>query len=241
MAERKKREKKTAEAPAKAPPRTRRKTPEAPAETPAPRPRARKTAAPAEASAKKPPRARRAPAVPAEAPAEAPAPLPEAPAAFRAPPPADWPPLPAVTGQDHLVAVPIDARDVLLYWELTAEGLNRARAGLAEAERPSELILRLYVLGPGGETDVRDAAVGAWLGRRRFSFDRAGLRLTAAVGFRAGDGFVGVARSNPVQLPQPGPGGEPPRFVDAAGARQPAPADVDGEALRRLSAAEVVR
>ncbi len=223
MAERKKREKKIAEAPvAPAKPRARRKPAEAPA-------------APAK------PRARRKPA---EAPAplpEAPAPLPEAPAAWRTPAPADWPALPVVTGHDHIVAVPIDARSALLYWELTSEGLTRARASLGGAEHGVELILRLYLIGRGDETEIRDAPVGVWLGHRRISFDHDGLRLTAAVGFRAGDGFVGVARSNPVQLPHAGPGSDPVRFVDASGARHPVPAGVETEALRRLSAAELFR
>jgi hypothetical protein len=217
--------------------------PKAQAATAAAPKKAREPAAPkAQAAAAAAPKKARKPAVAETAKEAAPveAPLPEAPPAFRTPAPAVPPPLPTVTGVDHVAAVPLDPQHLFLYWELTTGGLARARAGLPDVELASRLILRLYVFGDGDGVapEIRDEPVDDWLGRRRLRLERPGLRVAAAVGFRAGEVFVGVARSAPVHLPHPAPGTDAVRFVDLSGGRPtpaPTPVGVDGAVLRHRS------
>lgn len=161
---------------------------------------------------------------------EAPTPLPEVPAAFRTPDVDAPPALPVAAGRETAVAMVAGPGEVFAWWELTADGVARARAALDDPTAKARLVLRVYVFGAedeAGEAPVtRDEEIDEWLGRRHLRVDRPGAAAVVAVGLRSGEAFVGVARSLPVHLPRSGPGAEPPRFVDLSGGR-PVPAGAE--------------
>ncbi len=128
-------------------------------------------------------------------------------------------------GENRIVALPLDPRSAFIYWELTAAAVGRARAALASND--AALCLRIFLLGDApGEQEVRDFAVDEWIGRFDVTLDKPVARLLAAIGFRSGEAFAHIARSQAVPMPRDSAGNEPVRFryviaFDDAGHRLP--------------------
>ena len=133
---------------------------------------------------------------------------------------ASYEPLPAAWGRDEVRVLPKDPSRALVLWELTPEGVGRAREALGAGAPGSQLVLRHTGTGSGR----RDVALTDWLGRAHLSGLEPGTRLLAVVGFLTEDGtFAAVARTGPVQLPRDGPGTGEVRGVRSAAPEAPGP------------------
>lgn len=101
-----------------------------------------------------------------------------------------------------------DPQSAFIYWELTPEGHGKAQGRLSQAT--PQLVLRLYTLNDKSSEPhtVRDVIITDWIGRHIAEFDRPGLQIFAAIGLRADDGFVHIARSQIIEFPRRSPGGE---------------------------------
>ncbi len=143
------------------------------------------------------------------------APAAEPPAPPPLPPLEPLPPLPDAFGEDRLVLLARDPESAFLYWEITPDGVSRARAALGASAARAGLILRLYIGDPATDDGVEivDRTVQDWVGRYTIHFDRPGQRATASIGFLAEGVFVHVTQSTPVRLPRRTPGAAPVRFV----------------------------
>ena len=128
-------------------------------------------------------------------------------------------PLPAAYGRDRAAAFPRDPGCVFVLWELTADGIGRAKSTLGAAGAGARLVLR-WVDGGGREGDV---PVSDWLGRYRLFGVEPGARLRIEVGFRAGDGaFSAVVTAAEVEVPRDGPAAGEVRWVEPGARRQAA-------------------
>ena len=163
-------------------------------------------------------------------PAEEPAPAPESttvaepealvepapPEALPPPPPLEplpaMAPLPDTFGEDRLVVMARDPESAFLYWELTPNGVGRARDTLGAAAARAQLTLRIY-RGEGPESTHEDHPVQDWVGRYTLQLERSGLRVAASIGFLADQVFVHVTQSAAVRLPRRAPGDAPVRFI----------------------------
>jgi hypothetical protein len=121
-------------------------------------------------------------------------------------------PLPDAFGTDRAVIMARDPESAFIYWEVTADGVGRARAALGDTAAHARLTLRIYV-GEGAAARFEDHAVSDWLGRFTYFAPKPGLRLAASVGYLAENVFVHVTQSLPARLPRRGPGNDPVRFV----------------------------
>ncbi|MCB9534764.1 MAG: hypothetical protein H6704_00685 [Myxococcales bacterium] len=128
--------------------------------------------------------------------------LPAAPESFATPPPSPPSALPLVGGRDRLEVVSRGPTSALMFWELTADAVARARATLGP-DQPSTLVLRVYANAPGTAAPaVTDHPVDRWLGHRIVEAP-AGARLTASLGMRAEASFVHIVDGTAVRLPDP--------------------------------------
>ena len=99
--------------------------------------------------------------------------------------------LPCAYGTDRIALLPRQVGSVLALWEITDEGVGRARDALGPAAATASLLLRL--VDDAGRTV--DIPVSDWLGRY-YLFDLEPDRLwTAAVGYGNEDRFEAVATS----------------------------------------------
>ena len=146
------------------------------------------------------------------------APMPTVPEALRTPEPEPELQLPVARGRDFLVAMPRDPESAFLYWELTADGIDRARAALGQPG--ARLVLRVYLMpesaaADSAEAEVRDLPVDGWIGRYALELQRPGLRVVAAIGL-LGEGdagaFAHIVRAAAVSLPRRWPSGGAVRF-----------------------------
>jgi hypothetical protein len=118
--------------------------------------------------------------------------------------------LPTRYDVDECVAIPVDPKTLYVYWEVrtgTLEYLRASRAG-------GTIVLRIIVIVPtwdGPRSDVRDHDVHAPLGDYFVSDLPAGCVVRAAIGYRAGDAFVAIAHSPPLETP---PGAPSPLVAD---------------------------
>jgi hypothetical protein len=127
-------------------------------------------------------------------------PEPAAPAPFTTPPPAPFGALPLVGGRDRLEVIGRGPTSALMFWELTADAVARARATLGP-DHPSTLVLRTYANAPGTPAPtVTDHPVDRWLGHRIVEAP-AGARLTASLGLRAEASFVHIVDGTALRLP----------------------------------------
>lgn len=137
-------------------------------------------------------------------------------AAFEVPDLADDLSLPMTVGVDRVVTLIRDPESVFTYWELTPNGVGRAKGA---HDGPSDLVLRTYIIADSnqpdsGPTSIRDLSVTDWLGRATIQVDQPGKRVVVAIGFKRGDVFAHVAQSTAVRLPRRSPGAEPWAFND---------------------------
>lgn len=129
--------------------------------------------------------------------------LPAAPAPFTTPSRAAAPALPLVGGRDRLDVIGRGATSALMFWELTADAVARARATLGP-DHPSTLVLRVYTNAPTApgtaSPSVTDHVVDRWLGHRIVEAP-AGARLTASLGLRSDGAFVHIVDGAALRLP----------------------------------------
>lgn len=137
---------------------------------------------------------------------------PEVPPAPKAPYVEPLPELPDAFGADRIVVMARDPESAFIYWELTPDGVGRARSALGASAERAQLVLRLY-RGEGDAATAEDHPVRDWLGRHTWHADRAGQRLAASIGFIADGVFVHVTQAAPTRLPRRAPGDAPVRFV----------------------------
>lgn len=111
-------------------------------------------------------------------------------------------------GQDRVTAIVIDPERLFVYWEVTDEAIDRARAGLGPGGRESWLDLRVYdVTGrlfdgtnAHGYTDTRvERSDRQWF----FTVGRPDTEACVELGMRSTEGFfVKIARSGRVAFPR---------------------------------------
>jgi hypothetical protein len=111
-------------------------------------------------------------------------------------------------GQDRVTAIVIDPERLYVYWEVTDDAIDRARAGLGPGGRESWLNLRVYdVTGrlfdgtnAHGYTDTRvERSDRQWF----FSIGRPASEACVELGMRSTEGyFVKIARSGRVEFPR---------------------------------------
>ena len=106
-------------------------------------------------------------------------------------------PLPSQYGVDRVVAIPRDSQRLFVLWEITADGVDAAKASLGRAAAHATLRLRLT----DEEGDTRDELVGDWIAQRTVGDLRPGGCYVATLGWLGDDSFAPVASSLPVQLP----------------------------------------
>jgi len=117
-------------------------------------------------------------------------------------PEAPYDPLPVAWGRDRVDVLPVAPARAVVFWELTPDGVGRAREALGAGAPGCRLVLR----HTGAQGGRRDVGLSAWLGCHHLSDLQPGARLLAVVGFLANDGtFAAVVRTGPVQLPRDGP------------------------------------
>lgn len=167
--------------------------------------------------------------------------------------------LPMTTGMDRIVTMVRDPESVCVYWELTPNGVGRAKAS---HDGPCDLILRIYTVPDSGEPTTRDIVTHEWLGRATVHVDTPGARVVCAVGFKRETVFTHIAQATAVRLPRRSPGSAAiafsnqaekplsarivrPTIVHIAGAKE-APTGhqldprIDSAALRGFSQGQVV-
>jgi hypothetical protein len=118
------------------------------------------------------------------------------------------PELPDAFGTDRIVVMARDPESAFIYWELTPDGVGRARAALGASLGARRLVLRLY-RRRGRRVDRRGPPVRDWLGRHTWHADRAGQRLAASIGYLADGVFVHVTQSPRPACPAAPPGTRP--------------------------------
>jgi hypothetical protein len=132
----------------------------------------------------------KAPEPEASVPASAPIPREQTPS-----PPAhpETPDLPPYLGENRLCLLPQKPTIAFAYWEL--------------AEEPQgDTFLRVVSVPDGGEVMSRQAS--ARLGTFYIHLPRAGMEIESELGVRGPDGFIPVARSNRIRLPDDTPSEE---------------------------------
>lgn len=117
---------------------------------------------------------------------------------------------PETYGVDEIAVFPRDPGWLFLYWEITGNGWQRARAALGG---DGALVARLYAERPHPEhaPDLvwRDEPLGWDHGRRYLPAPAAGVFVWAELGVRAADGrFAAIARAPRVRVPPAEPSRE---------------------------------
>ncbi len=107
------------------------------------------------------------------------------------------PPLPSQYGVERVVAIPRDSQRLFVLWEITAAGVDQAKASLGSAA--AHATLRLRLTDELGET--HDEVVGDWIAQRTVGGLRPRGRYVAVIGWHGGDCFAPVASSLPAELP----------------------------------------
>ena len=135
--------------------------------------------------------------------------------AAKAPAPPAMEPLPTLPdafGSDRIVVMARDPESAFIYWELTPEGVARARGALGLSSERANLMLRVY-RGDAEAARFDDFPVNDWLGRYTWMTDQPGQRISASIGFLADGVFVHITQGLPTRLPRRTPGDAPVRFV----------------------------
>jgi len=111
-------------------------------------------------------------------------------------------------GQDQVTAMAIDPERLYVYWEVTDEGLERARAALGPGGRDAGLILRVYDVtnrifdGTNAHTYF-DHAVSRTDRQWFFSIGKPSSTIVVEIGLKSAEGyFVRVARSGRADFPR---------------------------------------
>lgn len=116
--------------------------------------------------------------------------------------------LPVGYGADEVVAMPVTATTLLVYWELSDRGLQRARQAEATGE-PALCVVSSW-LDPDGvpRRTERVEPIAPGPGERFLEGLPAAAHHVAAVGLHGARRFVAVAHAEPVQTPSlpPNPG-----------------------------------
>lgn len=155
------------------------------------------------------------------------------------------PEVPATRGQDHINVLVRDPESAFIYWELTPDGVARARSQLG-GQGYGDQTLRIYITddtqsGAGNSApQIRDIPTKDWLGRYVVEPAQPGARIVAAIGFQVDGTFVHVAQSAPSRFPRRGPGSQKPVFSEVAPGgylewTEVDLAQMDGAALRQAA------
>ena len=122
--------------------------------------------------------------------------------------------------KDRVVGLPRSGNQALIWWRLTAEGLNRARRALEEPDKAA-LVLRVHRESESGQRAFDDLPLRRWFGHRWLDALESGSRLSISVGYIHPGGFVQIVGAAPVSMPSNVSRNEPVRsstcrYVDGA-------------------------
>jgi hypothetical protein len=121
-------------------------------------------------------------------------------------------------GQDRVTAMAVDPDRLYVYWEVTDEAIDRARAALGPGGRDAWLNLRVYdvtdrIFDGTNAHDYFDHAVARTDRQWFFSIGRPSSTVVVEIGLKSDEGyFVRVARSGRTDFPRREPA--PPRPVE---------------------------
>jgi hypothetical protein len=121
-------------------------------------------------------------------------------------------------GQDRVTAMAVDPERLYVYWEVTDEALDRARAGLGPGGRVAWLNLRVYdvtnrIFDGTNAHHYFDHAVSRTDRQWFFSIGRPSSTVVVEVGLKSDEGyFVRIARSGRTDFPHTEPA--PPARVE---------------------------
>ncbi|MDZ7620272.1 MAG: DUF4912 domain-containing protein [Patescibacteria group bacterium] len=113
--------------------------------------------------------------------------------------------------KDRLVVMVRDPYWLHAYWELSRRGVQRAQAALGHDWHIARPVLRIFEVVRDGTTNagkrlVRDIEVHGGVNNWYVDVQNPPRSFQLEIGYRAGERFLSLARSNRVSTPQPGAG-----------------------------------
>ena len=113
--------------------------------------------------------------------------------------------------KDRLIVMVRDPYWLHAYWELSRRSIQRAQAALGHDWHVSQPVLRVFEVVRDGTTNagkrlVRDIEVHGGVNNWYIDVQSPPRSFQLEIGYRAGDRFLSLARSNRVTTPQPGAG-----------------------------------
>jgi hypothetical protein len=135
-------------------------------------------------------------------------------------------------GRDRVTALPVDPDRLCVYWEVTDDSMNRARAGLGPAGKDAWLSLRVYdvsdrIFDGTNAHSYFDHKVERGDRQWFFHVGKPSSQAIAEIGLKSNEGyFVKVARSSRIEFPrrEPVPWSEPEWMTVQVGSGEVQPA-----------------
>ena len=111
-------------------------------------------------------------------------------------------------GKDRLVVMVRDAYWLHAFWELRRQSIERAAAAMGQLWHSAKPVLRIWEVTSDGTTNsaekvLRDVEIHGGVNNWYLHVDHPPMSFRVAIGYRSGDQFYCIARSNVVTTPSP--------------------------------------